>query len=70
MEWKEVHPLPNACMRCKKEDCYNCEYAGHRWQLSHVEELQLRRKMLVKAIERLERQVVAVDEELKTIQDK
>lgn len=68
MEWKEVRPLPKACKRCKKEDCHNCEQAEQRWQLSRADELKIRRKMLVKAIERLERQVSIVDEELMKIQ--
>ena len=69
MKWIEVTPLPEVCKCCLEEDCYNCDNAGLRWQLSRADELQLRRKMLRKAIERLERQVAAVDEELRTIQE-
>ena len=70
MEWHEANPLPSACVGCKEQDCYHCEYAGLRWQLSCEDELLTRRKMLVKAIERLQKQVAAVDEELKRIQGK
>ena len=70
MEWHEVNPLPSACARCKEQDCYNCEYAALRWKLSREDELRTRRKMLVKAIERLQKQMKAVDEEIKRIQRK
>ena len=68
MEWLEANPLPDVCVNCTEEDCYNCDYAGKRWYLSQVDELRLRRKMLVRAIERLQRQVVAIDDELRKIQ--
>ncbi len=68
MEWIEANPLPDACAECKEVDCYNCDHAGERWYLSPKDELRMRRKMIVKAIERLQRQVAAVDEELKKIQ--
>ena len=68
MEWLEANPLPDVCVNCTEEDCYNCDYAGERWYLSQVDALRLRRKMLVRAIERLQRQVVAIDDELRKIQ--
>ena len=64
MEWREMQPLPEICKECGEEDCYNCDAAGQRWYLSREEELIVRRKMLVKAIERLQKQVVAIDEAL------
>jgi hypothetical protein len=68
VEWLEANPLPDVCVDCTEEDCYNCDYAGERWCLSQVDELRLRRKMLVRAIERLQRQVAAIDDELRKIQ--
>ena len=68
MEFLEANPLPKVCESCTEEDCYNCDHAGERWYLSRADELKVRRKMLVKAIERLQRQLAAVDEELKKIQ--
>ena len=64
MKWKEIYPLPGVCQGCKQEDCYNCEYTGQRWSLSREEELKMRRKMLVRAIERLQRQVQEIDKEM------
>ena len=64
MDFLEADPLPDVCIDCREEDCYNCEYAGKRWYLSRKEELENRRKLLVRAIERLQRQVKAIDEEL------
>lgn len=64
MEWVEADPIPKACMDCQEEDCYNCDAAGERWQLSRNDELKLRRKQLVKAINRLQRKIDAIDTEL------
>ena len=64
MDWIKADPLPAACLNWQKEDCYNCETAGERWQLSREDELRVRRKQLVKAIERLQRKIDAIDMEL------
>ena len=64
MEWIEANPLPPECVECQEEDCYNCDYAGERWTLSRADELRVRRKGLLKAIERVERHVKAIDAEL------
>lgn len=69
MEWIEADPIPEACVNCQEEDCYNCDTAGERWQLSRVDELKLRRKQLVKAIERLQREIHAIDMELLPFSD-
>ena len=64
MEWLETDLLPRECADCKEEDCYNCEYAGKRWYLPREEELKNRRKLLVRAIGRLQKQVAQIDEKL------
>ena len=64
MEWIEANPLPTECVNCKEQDCYDCDVAGKRWYLSRTDELVLKRKGLMKAIERLQQQVKAIDEEL------
>lgn len=69
MEWIEANPLPAVCENCQEEECYNCDYAGERWTLSQADELRVRRKGLLKAIDRLQRQVKAIDEELKALED-
>lgn len=67
MEWIEADPLPAVCQNCQEEECYNCDYAGERWTLSQADELRVRRKGLLKAIERLQRQVKAIDAELEVL---
>ena len=67
LEWLEANPLQEACVDCTEQECYNCEDAGMRWYLSSEDELKVRRKMLVSAIERLQRQLTAIDEELEMI---
>lgn len=69
MEWMEADPIPKACMNCQEEDCYNCDTAGERWQLSRNDELKLRRKQLVKAINRLQHKIDAIDTELLPFSD-
>lgn len=64
MEWLEADPLPAECQDCQGEDCYNCDHAGKRWYLSEENALRIRRKGLIKAIERLQRQVDAIDQQL------
>lgn len=64
MEWLEADPLPKVCRECSDQYCDNCDHAGERWYLSQEDELRLRRKGLLKAIERLQRQVQAIDREL------
>ena len=69
MEWLERDPLPDVCKMCKKGDCYNCEHTGTRWYLSPKDELLNRKKMMIKAIERLQKQVDAIDRELALMED-
>ena len=69
MEWIEAEPLPAVCQNCQEEECYNCDYAGGRWTLSQADELRVRRKGLLKAIERLQRQVKAIDAELEVLEN-
>ena len=64
MEWIEANPLPAVCQNCQEEECYNCDYAGERWTLSKADELRVRRKGLLKAIERLQREIAEIDREL------
>lgn len=64
MEWLEANPLPVECEGCEEDDCYNCDYAGKRWYLPKEEELRIRRKGMIRAIERLQKQVEDIDREL------
>ena len=64
MEWLEADPIPAECQRCEELDCYNCDTAGERWYLRREDELWLKRQSLVKAIERFQRRLEAIDMEL------
>lgn len=68
IHWIEADPLPAECVNCQEEDCWECDTAGKRWYLSQADELRVKRKGLLKAIERLQRQVDAIDEELKRLE--
>lgn len=65
LEWKEVNPLPQECLGCRDGDCSECEVAGKRWVLSRADELRIRKRSLLKSIERMQRQVSAIEIELK-----
>lgn len=67
MEWIEANPLPSECQKCQEEDCWECDYAGKRWYLSQADELRVKRKGLLKAMERLGRQVIAIEAELEAM---
>ena len=69
MEWIEADTLPPVCQDCQEEDCYNCDHAGECWTLSQADELRIKRKGLLKAIERLQRQVKAIDAELEGLEN-
>lgn len=69
MELYEADPLPEVCLNCQEDDCYNCDYAGLRWLMSRYDELRIKRMGLVKAIERYERQIKAIDEEMKMLEN-
>ena len=49
-------------------DCGSCDYALDRFYLSREDELRLRKKGLQKAIERLQRQIIEIDKELRTLE--
>ena len=67
MDWIEVHPLPEACLDCKEEDCYNCDTAGQRWVLSAESELLLKRTAVRNSIDRLSRELAEIEQALEKI---
>lgn len=68
MQWLEADPIPEECKTCREGDCYNCDTAGKRWVLSEEDQLRLKRMGLVRAIQRLQRQVEQIDKELESMQ--
>ncbi len=72
IEYIEVNPLPEICQKCEaagEGDCGSCDHAGERWILPREEELWLKRKLKIKAIERLQRELSMIDTELAEIMD-
>ena len=67
MDWKEQEELPTACRKCWKEECDNCDHTGERWVLSERDDLLVRRKMLLRQIDRLHRRLEEIEKALKTI---
>lgn len=56
--------IPEECKNCVEEDCYNCDTALKRWELSREEKLMTDRLLAVRAIQRLQRKISAIDAEL------
>ena len=69
MKWMEVDVLPPECGACMEKDCYHCDHAGKRWILSEKEELLLRRKMLLRAVERQQQEISRIDERVRVLDD-
>ena len=70
MEWREAKTCPESCKNCTHEECYNCDVAGERWALSPKDELRARRALMVRAMDRLQRKIVAIDMELGKLENK
>lgn len=72
IEYIEVNPIPEICQECEdkgRADCGSCDYAGERWILPREEELWLKRKLKIKAIQRLQRELSMIDTELAEIME-
>ena len=52
MEYIENSVAPAACIECDAKDCYECDHAGERWQLTELSKLLLKRKAKENAIKR------------------
>ena len=65
MKWVQRNPIPEICENCVQEDCYNCDVACERWKLSEEDALRISRRMMVRAVERLERKIAEIDAQLK-----
>ncbi len=70
LEWHEADPLPQVCVDCKEADCWECDNAGLRWVLNPIDELKVKRKGLLKAIERYQKQLAIIDEEIAKLEQK
>ena len=68
MEWLEADPIPEECGNCKEADCYNCDTAAERWSLSRLDDLRIKRKLICRGIQRLQRKLADIDHELDRIE--
>lgn len=68
MEWREKNLLPEECQCCTEEECYNCDIAGLRWELSQEDLLRARHKLLTAAMKRLQQRIAVIDEELERLE--
>ncbi len=69
MEWIEESVLPEVCRSCREVECYNCDAAGQRWALTEEKELQARKRMMERAIKRLERKIAEIDVQLRRLHE-
>lgn len=67
--YKEAVQLPPECENCQELDCGDCDVAGKRWVLTDKSKLELERKLKLKAIERLKREIAEIDNQLSKLSD-
>ena len=67
--YKEAVQLPLECENCQEKDCGECDIAGKRWVLSPRSQLELQRKLKLKAIEKLKREIAELDNQLSRLSD-
>lgn len=60
----EKEQLPPVCRQCREPDCWECDYAGMRWEQSERERLMHARKLKESAIARYQRQIAEIDRRL------
>ena len=60
----EVNPLPERCVDCK-EDCYNCDFALDRFQITKEQEIKQIIRCKITHIKLLQRQLHIVEKENK-----
>ncbi len=63
----KIQPVPKCCVDCTEAECYNCDYALARWSAGRKFELESTRKLKLRAIARLQRQIAEIDWELEQI---
>lgn len=68
MEWLETNPIPEECNSCMDGDCYNCDTVGARWTPSREDSLLARRRLMIRAIQRLLRKIAEIDQELQNLE--
>lgn len=64
LEYRQTIQLPPECNNCQELDCGECPVAGKRWELTAKCRLELQRKLKLKAIERLNREITEIDKQL------
>ena len=64
IEYTEVAPVPPCCAECSDTDCYACDNAGERWIIPKRQELELKKKLKLRAITRYQRVIEIIDRQI------
>ena len=77
MNYYEVKQLPDVCLTCEEEDCYNCDHTLERWKMSRLDRLKMKRtwkivqlKRIMERIEKIEAELDKVEAEIKDLDTK
>lgn len=77
MNYYEVEQLPEVCLTCEEEDCYNCDHALERWEMSKLDRLKMKRalkivqlKRIMEHTEKIEAEIDKVEAEIKDLDTK
>lgn len=65
----QKNPLPPECQSCPEPDCWECDLAGARWELSERDRLLSSRKLKEMAIARFQRQISEIDRQLAALEE-
>ena len=68
MKIYEKRQLPVACEACEEKDCAACDYAAQRFFILPADELRAEKKAAEKAIERLQRRIKEINQELEEME--
>ena len=60
----QKNPLPPECQSCLEPECWECDLAGARWELSERDRLLSSRKLKEMAIARFQREISEIDRQL------
>lgn len=64
-KWIEKEKTPEFCLICEEEDCYNCDNALDRWEISEEDYIKNTIRFKITHIKFLKRQLEAAEVENK-----
>lgn len=70
MNYYEVEQLPEVCLTCEEEDCYNCDHALERWEMSKLDRLKMKRALKIVQLKSIMEHTEKIEAEIKDLDTK